>query len=921
MQKKIFILVIAIVMVISLAFYYLYIFQKARFNEGSVIDSVPLNTPVLIRINNGSQLLNSLNTNPMWAALSSIPQLGKAKKVFSWADSTSKRYPEPFSILLGREWYIAFYKIGNNEVAPVYLSKIGNKAEADQFSRLAKMLNEQTGFQIFNRKFQGTSLYETINPKNGQMILAWAMKKGLLMIGPKSQLIEDLIKGSDNEEKGPEFEMIVKTLGQQCDLNLLINHEYAGSVFSPLLGGGMQQAALSLEKLASWTGLDVSLRTDRVTLSGFSAVSAGKPYLANQWLKQSPAQNTLDQALPQSTAWFMSYSIADPGNYFASFQEFLLARGQNLQRENQLKKMANLTATQTEEVFTSLFDQDMAMAMVPVSQGNTGWGRIWIVKVKSGRAALEQFAQWQANYLNSMNLPATDWQYEFTIDNTQRQTVYRNPFPTLPSALFGDRFDSLKVNYFTSFDNYLFFADSKETMASLLQSNILGETLKGNTDFNKFQASLTSASNVNFYVNTNTSLPLADQFFNKALAESLFRNDQAWKFRMFEWQAISTQPMMYNSASLIFNEEQKSKPQTVWRSHLETQSDFKPQFMKNHDDPLNREIMVQDRSFNLYLMNHVGRVLWKIRLDSKIMGEIHQIDFFKNGKLQYLFNTENRLYLIDRNGNNVGNYPLILRDKASNGVSVFDYDNNLNYRFFLACADKKVYAYEPSGRLVEGWEIFQTDHPVRQSIEYFRSEGKDYIVVTDEMKDYILNRKGEIRVPTETIFPHSANNPVFFEDYTPSSKPRIIGTDHTGKIHYTYLDGQTAETAIKTFPPNHFFAMNNLDSDENLEYVFAYSDTLEIYDHDLKPILQKKIGCPISHAPNFYLFSNDVRKISVVCQSSSQIFLFDPSGQLHNGFPLVGSSPFSIGFFTGASSNFNLLVGGPDGYIYNYYVE
>ncbi len=656
-------------------------------------------------------------------------------------------------------------------------------------------------------------------------------------------------------------------------------------------------------------------------MSGFSAVSPDKTYLASNWLNQSPSQNTLDQVLPQSTAWFMSFSIGDLRKYFSSYQEFLIAQNQNLQRDNQLKKMANLTTTQTESLFTDLFDQDMAMAMIPVSHGYIGWGRIWIVKVKSGRTALEQFAQWQAKYLTTMNLPATDWQYEFTIDNTQQQTVYRNPFPNLPSVLFGNRFDSLKVQYFTVFDNYLFFSDSRETMASLLQSNILGETLKGNTDFNKFQASLSSASNINFFINTNTSLPLADQFFNKALSESMLRNDQSWKFRMFEWQSISTQTMLYNSACLFFSEEQKSKPPTVWRSHLETQSDFKPQFMKNHDDPLNREIMVQDRSFNLYLMNHAGRILWKIRLDSKIMGEIHQIDFFKNGKLQYLFNTENRLYLIDRNGNNVGNYPLILRDKASNGVSVFDYDNNQNYRFFLACADKKVYAYEPSGRLVEGWEIFQTDHTVRQRIDYFRSEGKDYIVVSDEMKDYILNRKGEIRVPTEAIYPHSANNPVFFEDDTPNSKPRMIGTDPSGKIHYTYLDGQTGDAEIKAFPSNHFFAMNNLDTDVNLEYVFAFSDTLEIYDHDLKLLLQKKMGYPISHSPNFYLFSNEVRKIGVVCQNSSQIFLFDPLGKLHDGFPLVGSSPFSIGFFSGTSSNFNLLVGGPDGYIYNYYVE
>ena len=34
---------------------------------------------------------------------------------------------------------------------------------------------------------------------------------------------------------------------------------------------------------------------------------------------------------------------------------------------------------------------------------------------------------------------------------------------------------------------------------------------------------------------------------------------------------------------------------------------------------------------------------------------------------------------------------------------MFDYDNNLNYRIFIAGEDKSIYSYDKSGSVVKGW--------------------------------------------------------------------------------------------------------------------------------------------------------------------------------------------------------------------------
>jgi hypothetical protein len=95
------------------------------------------------------------------------------------------------------------------------------------------------------------------------------------------------------------------------------------------------------------------------------------------------------------------------------------------------------------------------------------------------------------------------------------------------------------------------------------------------------------------------------------------------------------------------------------------------------------------------------------------------VDYFRNGKLQLLFSTGNELYLIDRKGNFVEKYPIKLRSPATCGVSVFDYDDNRDYRLFIACEDKHVYAYTRDGNLIAGWEFDTSEREVDQPVNHF----------------------------------------------------------------------------------------------------------------------------------------------------------------------------------------------------------
>ena len=75
----------------------------------------------------------------------------------------------------------------------------------------------------------------------------------------------------------------------------------------------------------------------------------------------------------------------------------------------------------------------------------------------------------------------------------------------------------------------------------------------------------------------------------------------------------------------------------------------------------------------------MGKLIWNINTGSPIIGDIHQIDLYKNGRLQYAFNTENDFQIIDKNGKLVKK----IKNKNNLGLTVFDYDKVKNYRFLL----------------------------------------------------------------------------------------------------------------------------------------------------------------------------------------------------------------------------------------------
>jgi len=451
--------------------------------------------------------------------------------------------------------------------------------------------------------------------------------------------------------------------------------------------------------------------------------------------------------------------------------------------------------------------------------------------------------------------------------------------------------------------------------------NMLQSTLDSDLDFNRLSDYLAAKSNIHFFVNIPRSTKLIEKYLSAQSVKSLEENKTSLlKFQTLSWQFSVENDMVYNNSFIKFSAEVKEEPHTVWASRLDNPVTGKPILVTNHYTN-EKEIFLQDQKNKIYLINNSGRILWKMDLPGKINSDIYQIDFYKNGKLQLMFSTETQIHLIDRNGNYIENYPVNLRAQATTGLSVFDYESNRDYRIFIPATDHRIYGYDVKGALLSGWEFKKTDDPVYQPLQHFRISDRDYLVCMDKYNIYILDRKGKARVNVKRHFPVSPRNTCVLDRGSLNTDPRLMLTDTSGHVHFIYFTGETEELVIGEFSSGHYFNYQDLNGDGRKEFIFLDKNELTVFNENRSRLFSRVFDYDIHFKPAIYQFSGSDYKIGLTVEDEQKIYLVNNDGSLYKGFPLAGSTVFSIGLFSSSSNNFNLVVGGSDNFLYNYSVN
>jgi len=720
MRKFIIIIFLFLLVAAGTAWYFLSLKDTVAFTDNSAFKAVPIHSPLVIEVQNADAVMQLFSGGNMIVdELKSSGIIANVAGEIQYISELAKSAPDFAQLCKGKQVLISANFEGRNELSFIFLSSLKDKKEQNLVLETIKKVSDQQSFS--RRNYDDTDIYRaTVNNST----FSFAFTNGIFVASTRTNLVEEVVRQSSAESllDHPDFIKLNKTSNANATANIYINHKTFGQLLSKILNKEVRRKIGFLANYAERTELDLNLKNDELFMNGFSFPndSTEEDYI-NLFKRQEPGKSNFESVLPSNTSLFISLNIEKPEEFLKNYEEFSRITGSYYQREARLMAIKNETKTDFINVVNEIATGISGIAFTSVTQNDPTRNRFFVMGIKSQSTSREKLELLLKKYISVTRIDAKGWQTTYRIDEKREFTLYQFPYPDISEVLFGKIYSGVPCNFFTFYDNHLIFADSQAALKEFIHNLVLGTTLSKDMNYLKFKENTSSKSNLHFYMNFSKAFHLNRLYLDDMRAEEWKSHEEnIRKFYALSWQFSNTNELILNNIYLKFDPVIKIEPQTVWQARPESNIFTKPKMVINHNDPANKEVIFQDEANNLYLINKEGVTVWKVKLQEPILSEIIQIDIYRNNKFQYLFNTKSQIHLLDRNGEAVKGYPVTLRSPATNGIAVVDYDNKKDYRYFVACEDKQIYAYTKDGKFVKGWSNFASDNPVEKTIQYMR---------------------------------------------------------------------------------------------------------------------------------------------------------------------------------------------------------
>ena len=292
------------------------------------------------------------------------------------------------------------------------------------------------------------------------------------------------------------------------------------------------------------------------------------------------------------------------------------------------------------------------------------------------------------------------------------------------------------------------------------------------------------------------------------------------RFGAFSLQVLPTrhgEPLV--SASLVHDPLDRPLDRSLWTAELGDAPEAGPWLVKDHTTGA-LQVLVQDAQHRLHLFGSTGKALWTHPLDGPVLGGVHQVDRYRNGKLQVLLNTAGKVYLIDRLGRDVEDFPVQLKDPASSPLAVFDYDGRRDYRILVSDVNGRLLNLGIDGRPVKGWDAKAGD-PAAAAPVHVRIKTRDFVVVVRRYGTVqALDRQGGDRYSVELRTPR-VKDVLQVRPGLAIGTTRVVWRDSIGGLLSGTLDGavDTLSGGTEAWPAD-------VDADGERELLLRETGTL-----------------------------------------------------------------------------------------------
>ncbi|HLT33196.1 MAG TPA: hypothetical protein VKZ98_05345 [Aquaticitalea sp.] len=642
------------------------------------------------------------------------------------------------------------------------------------------------------------------------------VKDSIFFASNDQKLTESAFDG--NRVIDEDLVKVFNTAGRDKSASILINLKRKKLRPSFFFSDGIGKVQVS-----NYLLLDADLSQDQLLFNGITKALDSSQSLINVFKNTIPQENQLPKLCPSDADGFLTFTF----NNYRTFNE-------NLQKFRKEKAPSP----------TSLFDTASEIGVI-----YRGDEQAVIVHTLDAVA--------MGDLLLTQN----------ALETYRDVDIYPNDQPSLFADYFSPFIDYSKAEKYANVDDFFVFTESDALMKDIISSHQNTSGLSETSAFQNIMEQMSDESSLFVFMDSDRLNTVLNTNFheNKNLDIQAFKTSAIQFIQDTDFAHVNA-IIKKNKGKAVSNSVSEDISITLDNDLLTD-----PQFVDNHTNN-QKDLVVQDVKNNLYLLANDGKVLWKKQLEGRVLGKIEQIDMYKNGRLQLAFATQNRVYVLDRNGKDVSPFPLKFNDNITQPLSVFDYDNKREYRLMVT-QGKSVLMYDGQGNTVKGFTYKQAENTINSQPRHFRIGTKDYIVFVQGNELEILDRVGKTRINVKNNISFSGNNIFVYENkFTATTdKGDLIQIDVNGKM--TSLNLNLGEKHAMT----------------------ATSKTLVTLSDNILNIKTHKVEMEfgVYTAPKiFYL--NDKIYVSITDLQTKKIYLFDSQGKEINNFPVYGNSSIEL---------------------------
>ena len=895
-MKGVHIIIVSLILLLAVGGFVF--FKYWDTNKDLVVwDLVPESAILVYESTKSVENWNEIQDKAVWDNLEQIPYYASIGSKVEQLDSLSGSKGKLHELLRSKPFVFSLHRVSQDQLDYVFFVSLDDLSDFDLIRTLARQYQSRDDFRFQERTYQDIIIHEAVNNEYEE-VFSYLIHKNYFIGSFTPFLVEDVIRNITDKTKNsfalsnPKLFEVAKLDNDQG--NIYINNQRIPQLLSVFANETLSPDLTPLGKLAQSTFLDIKVTDRQVLFNGFTiAVPEESPYLFSVAGSQG---NSLDfeQLISNETATL----------YYLTFQNSRIWHQRLRAYWNQHYQQQYASW----ESLTTQFDWNPVDLIEAQSQG-LGMGVLGTVDDEQpDRLVYVRFSDFneglfQLNDLaeKSANI-AGDSAYVELYSGMEIKQIRIEEFP---SKLWGGLFNGFEQTFYMPLEDHIVLSNSIRGLKELVMAIEADETWGRSVDKSEFLENSLQESNMSFYVNLDKSWNFLDQQLSPEWKEFLERHSKALKkFELLALQFSDIGDKFYTSGTLTYNPQEPDPEvvprfQQIQQQSMEVPITSRPFVVKNHNSG-GWEVLLQDSLNNLHLISTQGRVLWKGSLAGTIQGDISQVDYYKNNKLQYLLATEKSIHIIDRNGNPIDGFPISAPTATRlRNVRAIDYDNSKRYRFIASDENGQIYMFNKEGKLLEGWNPKIMEDQLIEAPQHIRVRGKDCMVTVQENGLInVMNRRGS----PYPGFPLNLNQPVagplFFEQGTDFTQTFFTAITIQGQIVRFNLNGQVVEKNQLVKPSadtNYRICIDPLGRHFVIKRQNA--NRLGILNKKGEVIFEKDYLTASNLAVQYYLLGNNHSIYAVSDPVQQFTYFYNQEGKLVNSSPIESSGEVAMIYF------------------------